>query len=330
MKHIHTLFSASRGGLRWLLFAILLQGVAHAQSPSDRPIKLVVPYPPGGISDLVSRSFAQSYQQSTKQPMVVENKPGGSGVVATDSVAKAPPDGSSILLVAIGPAVINNHLFKKLPYDFKRDLVPVALLAQGPSVLVVRDGSPYRSVNDLLKAAKATPGALPFGSFGNGTSSHLAAALLADLTGTSFNHVPYKGSAPALTDLLGGQTAFMFDSVITSLPHIKSGKLRALAITSAARSPLLPQVPTFAEAGVATFTPLAWYGLYVPAGTPRATIDRINREVANFAKDETKARPFREQGVELVGDSPESFQKFVESEDKLWGGTVKRANITLE
>lgn len=303
---------------------------AMAQAYPDKPIKLVVPFPPGGITDLLARNLANHAQQSLGQPMVVDNRGGGGGVIATDLVAKAPPDGYTVLLAAIGQAVVNKHLFKKLPYDPNTDIAPVSLIAQGPNVLVVNAASPYKTVADLLAAAKKAPQDLSFGSYGNGSSPHLQTALLMQRTGANFTHIPYKGAAPAMNDLLGGQTTFMFDSLITSLQHIKAGKLRALAITSGKRNPLIPDVPTFAEAGVADFTFMAWYGIHAPAKTSAQVVERLRKEIHDFSHTPAIVKQFADRGLELTSSSPAEYARFLASEDKTWSAVIRQANITID
>jgi len=307
-----------------------MPSLAMAEGYPDKPVKLIVPFPPGGITDVIARSLSNHAQQAMGQPMIVDNRPGGGGVIATDLVAKAPADGHTVLLAAIGQAVVNKHLFKKLPYDPNADLAPVSLIAQGPNVLVVKASSPYRTVADLLAAAKKSPEAITFGTYGNGSSPHLQAALLMQRTKSTFTHIPYKGSAPAMNDLLGGQTTFMFDSLITSLQHIRAGKLRALAVTSPKRSALLPDVPTFAEAGVPDFSFMAWYGIHVPGKTPPKVIERLQREIEEFTHNPAVAKQFAEQGLELTSSSPAEYARFLASEDKTWGAVIQQAGITID
>ncbi|SCK32216.1 Tripartite-type tricarboxylate transporter, receptor component TctC [Variovorax sp. HW608] len=307
-----------------------MPSLARAEGYPDKPVKLVVPFPPGGITDVIARNLANHAQQAMGQPMIVDNRPGGGGVIATDLVAKAPADGHTVLLAAIGQAVVNKHLFKKLPYDPNADLAPVSLIAQGPNVLVVNASSPYKTVADLLAAAKKSPEMLTFGTYGNGSSPHLQAALLMQRTGARFTHIPYKGSAPAMNDLLGGQTTFMFDSLITSLQNIRAGKLRPLAVTSPKRSLLLPDVPTFAEAGVSDFSFMAWYGIHVPGKTPPKVIERLHREIDEFTHNPAVARQFADQGLELTSSSPADYARFLASEDKTWGAVIQQAGITID
>lgn len=310
--------------------AIGMPSIVMAEGYPEKPVKLLVPFPPGGITDAIARSLSNHAQQAMGQPIIVDNRPGGGGVIATDLVAKSPADGHTVLLAAIGQAVVNKHLFKKLPYDPNADLAPVSLIAQGPNVLVVNASSSYKSVADLLAAAKKSPELLTFGSYGNGSSPHLQAALLMQRTGAKFTHIPYKGAAPAMNDLLGGQTAFMFDSLITSLQHIRAGKLRALAVTSPTRSPLLPDVPTFAEAGVPNFSFMAWYGIHVPGKTSPKVIDRLQREIDEFTHNPAVAKQFASQGLELISSQPSDYARFLEAEDKIWSVVIKQAGITID
>ncbi|AOZ03237.1 hypothetical protein BKK81_29505 [Cupriavidus sp. USMAHM13] len=307
-----------------------LAGAVHAAYP-DRPIKLVVPFTPGGVTDVIGRSIAQRLSVALGQPVVVENKPGASGIIATDLVAKSAPDGYTLLLAAIGQGAVNNHLYRKLPYDPKADLAPVMLVAEGHNVLVVNGaGSPYKSVADLVAAGKQAPGQLTYGSFGNGSSSHLSAATFAASTHTEFTHIPYKGSAPAMADLLAGHTAFMFDSLNTALPQIRAGKLRALAVTGPKRSPLLPDVPTMAEAGVPGYNITAWFGIHVQGKTPAAIVQRLNKELVAIAHAPDLRQRFAEQGVDLVSGSPADYAAFLDAENRKWAAIVKQANVTLD
>lgn len=296
----------------------------------DHPLKVVVPFTPGGVTDVIGRTIATRLSIALGQTVIVENKPGASGIIATDNVAKSAPDGHTILLAAIGQGVINNHLYKKLPYDPKNDLAPVALVAEGHNVLVVSNSSPYKSVRELIAAGKKEPGKLTYGSFGNGSSSHLSAATFASESTTDFTHIPYKGSAPAMVDLLAGHTAFMFDSMNTALQHIKAGKLRALAVTGPKRSPLLPNVPTMSEAGVPGYNITAWFGIHVPAKTPPAIVARLSKEIAAITKAPDLRKQFAEQGVDLIVSSPAEYAKFLDAENKKWAAIVKRANVTLD
>src|SRR3954467_5038061 len=249
---------------------------AVAQDYPAKPVRVVVPYAAGGNADIWARVLSQKLTEALKQAFVVENKPGANGGIGTDFVAKSAADGYTLLAVASGPIVVNPVLYANVTYDPVKDLAPVAQCAVYQYVLVTRSDSPYKTTGDLVAAAKANPGGLAYGSTGIGGGNHLAAELFGLATATRFNHIPYKGSAPALADLLGGQLAFMFDTVITSVPHIRGGKLRAFAVSSAKRAPSLPDVPTMQEAGFAGFDMSQWQGVLAPAGTPRPIVERLN------------------------------------------------------
>src|SRR6267378_2179566 len=255
-----------------VLLLALLAGAAGAQDYPAKPVRVIVPYVAGGNADIWARTLAQKLTESFKQSFVVENKPGANGGIGTDYVAKSAPDGYTLLAVASGPIVVNPVLYSQVPYDPLRDLAPVVQCAVYQYVLVTRADAPYKSIEDLVADARARPGALAYGSTGVGGGNHLAAELLGLAAGTRFNHVPYKGSAPALADLLGGQLTFMFDTVITSVPQIRAGKLRAFAVSSGKRASSLPEVPTMQEAGFAGFDMSQWQGVLVPAGTPRPLV----------------------------------------------------------
>src|SRR5437763_16505747 len=259
--------------------AVMLAGAAAAQDYPAKPVRVIVPYVAGGNADIWARTLAQKLTEAMRQSFVVENKPGANGGIGTDFVAKSAPDGYTLLAVASGPIVVNPVLYANVTYDPVKDLAPVAQCAVYQYVLVTRSDSPYKAIGDLVAAAKANPGGLAYGSTGIGGGNHLAAGLFGLATGTRFNHIPYKGSAPALADLLGGQLAFMFDTVITSVPHIRAGKVRAFAVSSAKRAPSLPEVPTMQEAGFPGFDMSQWQGILAPAGTPPDVVKKLNAEI---------------------------------------------------
>src|SRR5207237_1599981 len=260
--------------------AVMLAGAAAAQDYPAKPVRIIVPYVAGGNADIWARTLAQKLTEAMRQSFVVENKPGANGGIGTDYVAKSAPDGYTLLAVASGPIVVNPVLYSQVPYDPLRDLAPVAQCAVYQYVLVTRADAPYKRIQDLAADARAHPGALAYGSTGVGGGNHLAAELFALATGARFNHIPYKGSAPALADLLGGQLTFMFDTVITSVPHIHAGKLHAFAVSSAKRASSLPEVPTMQEAGFAGFDMSQWQGVLAPAGTPGALVGLLNAQIA--------------------------------------------------
>jgi tripartite-type tricarboxylate transporter receptor subunit TctC len=312
-----------------VLFA--LAGPAGAQDYPNKPVRVVVPYVAGGNADIWARVLSQKLAESAKQAFVVENKPGANGGIGTDFVAKSPPDGYTLLAVASGPIVVNPVLYSKVTYDPVKDLAPVAQCAVYQYVLVTRSDSPYKTIADLVAAAKAKPGALAYGSTGIGGGNHLAAELFGLTTGTRFNHIPYKGSAPALADLLGGQLAFMFDTVLTSVPHIRSGKLRAFAVSSAKRAPSLPEVPTMQEAGFRGFDMSQWQGILAPAGTPAAVISKLNGEIvkAMHAPD-VHERIAVQGGNDIVTGTPEEFGALIRADLERYGRLIREAKIKAE
>src|SRR5258706_12712031 len=265
-----------KAGFATLALATVLSGAAQAQDYPGRPVHLVVPYAAGGNADIFGRTLAQKLGDALKQPFVVENRAGANGGIGADFVAKSAPDGYTLLVTANGPIVVNPVLYAKVPYDPVRDFTPVAQCTVYQYVLVTLAGSPIKTIADLVAAARARPGAVSYGSTGIGGGNHLAGELLALATSTQLTHVPYKGSAPALADLLGGQLTFMFDTVITSVPQIRAGKLRAFAVSSGRRASSLPEVPTLQEAGFRNFDISQWQGVVAPAGTPQAIVDRAN------------------------------------------------------
>src|SRR4051812_2758714 len=308
-----------------------IAGSSFAQDYPSKPVRFVVPYVAGGNADLWARTLAQKLGESLKQPFVVENKPGANGGIGADYVAKSAPDGYTLLATASGPITVNPVLYAKVPYDPVRDFAPVAQCVVYQYVLVTLASSPYKNVDDLVKAARANPGALAYGSTGIGGGNHLAGELFALATGTRFNHIPYKGSAPALADLLGGQLAFMFDTVITSVPQIQSGKLRAFAVSSAKRASSLAEVPTMQEAGFAGFDMSQWQGVLAPAGTPRAVVQRLNSEIvkAMHAPD-VHERIAAQGGNEIVTGTPEDFAALIRVELERYAKLVRDAKITAQ
>lgn len=308
--------------------ALGLVGAAHAQWP-DKPIKLVVPYPAGGAADNTARILAQYLGERLKQQIIVDNRPGASGTIGASYVAKAPADGYTLLLDATSYTV-NPSLFPKLNYDPAKELAPVSLIMQVPLLMVVPANSPYASVADVVKAAKATPGKLTYASAGSGGAQHLAAELFSQNEKISMTHIPYKGGAPALTDLIGGQVDLMFSATTASGAFVKGGKLKPLAITSSKRQEGWPQVPTVGESGLKGFEVNEWNGLFAPAGTPRPILDRLEAETRAVVADKAVASRFAEMGVQGVGSSSKDFAAFVKSETTKWAGVIKAGNIKVD
>jgi tripartite-type tricarboxylate transporter receptor subunit TctC len=299
---------------------------AHAAYP-DKPIKIIVPFSPGGGADLIARTLAVDLARELGQPVIVDNKPGAGTVIGSDQVAKSAPDGYTLLLSSIAHSV-NPSLSEKLPYSTEKDFLPVAMLVRSPNVLVVRADSPYKSVKDIIDAAKAKPGKLTYASPGNGTSSHLAGALFEDLGKVRLQHVAYKGSGPALTDLLGGQTDILFGTSGSVGSFIDSGKLRALAVTSAARSTAYPNAPTMVEAGVAGYVTEGWYGLHAPAGTPPAVIEKLNAAARKASATDFFKSKLVHEGMVVHTGTPADYENYVRAEIARWSKLVKSHVIT--
>ena len=311
------------------LLALALSSPALAQQYPAKPVRMIVPFPAGGGVDIVARGLAPHLSERWKQQAIVDNRPGAGTVIGAELAARSPPDGYTLLLANTAHA-INATLHKKLPFDPVKDFAQITLVATQPSVLVVHPSVPAKSVKDLIALAKAKPGALNYASSGNGTPPHLSAAMFSNMTGAQLTHVPYKGAAPALTDLLGGQVQLMFATIISVGPHLPSGRVRPIAVTSAKRSAALPNLPTVAEAGVPGFEATAWFMLLAPAKTPAALVDRIQRDAAEvLAKPEVKER-FAKEGAETVGSTPAQALAFLRSEIARWGKVVAAANIQPE
>ena len=311
------------------LAAAALSGPVQAQAWPAKPISLVVPFPAGGTTDVLARALAEKLTLSLGQPVIVESKPGAGATVGADYVAKARPDGYTLLVGAVHHTIASS-VYKKLPYDFQKDLAPVTEIALVPNVLVVQASTPARSVAELVALLKAQPGKHNFGSNGNGTAQHLIGTQFQQMTGTDFSHIPYKGSGPLATDLLGGQITMSFDTVTPVLPHIKAGKLRALAVTTARRSPALPEVPTLDEAGLKGFDIGTWFGVLAPAATPKDILARLNSEMTKIIKSPDFRKRMDEIGAEPVGGSAEQLSALIRSETDKFARLVKDAKVTIE
>jgi len=308
-------------------FTAAAQGGA-ADYPSA-PVRIVVPFQAGGLTDILARAIAQHAAQSLGQPFVVENKPGASGNIGADTVAKSKPDGHTLLMGSIGTNAVNAHLFSRMPYDTLKDFAPISLVASGTLMLVTNAALPVTDMRSLLAYARAHPGKLTYASGGAGASQHLAGELLKTMAQIDIVHVPYKGVVQGVTDVVAGQVDMTFD-LATVEPHIRTGKLRPIAVANARRSSAFPQVPTIAEAGVPGYEVSAWYGLFAPAGTPPATIQRLQAEVVRALKDPALLERLGKLGAEPVGSTPEELQRFVRSEYGKWGQVVRQAGIRLD
>jgi len=310
---------------------VTLWGTAAAQPvyPS-KPIRYIVPYPPGGPLDIVARGLAQKVGPKLGQQVIVDNRPGAGGNIGADVVAKAPADGYTILMGAVATHAINPHLYRKLPYDPLRDFTPVILITQVPNVLVVHPSLPVKQVSDLVALAKSKPGALSFGSGSTGSAGHLAGELFKVLAKVDMVHVPYKGAAPAVADLLGGQIHLMFDNLASALPQVKAGRLRAVAVTTQTPSPHVPDLPTIAASGLAGFDVSTWFGVFGPAGLPQAVLDRLHGEFADALKQPDMRAQLANLGAEPATLSPQAFGAFVKRELAKYEAVVRASGARVD
>jgi tripartite-type tricarboxylate transporter receptor subunit TctC len=308
------------------LCALALACSAHAQTYPTKPVRVIVPFAPGGNTDFTARAIAERMTPVLKQQVLVENRPGGATNIGSELVARAAPDGYTLLMAGASNA-INMSLFRKLPYDTLRDFDPIVLCVQGANVLVVHPSVPARNLKELIALAKAQPGKLNFASSGLGSSNHMAGELLKVMAGINIVHIPYKGNAPAITDLLGGHVEMDFSGVPALVPHIQSGRVRAIAIGSLKRFPALPQVPTFDESGLKGYEATTWFGLMAPAKTPKDIVSRWNSEVGRILKSPELHDRFMNEGIEPMGGSPESFGKFIRAEIDKYARVIKAAHV---
>jgi len=302
---------------------------ARAQAYPARPIRLVVPFPPGGPTDVLARIVAAKLPEVIGQQVVLDNKPGASGMIGAEQVAKSAPDGYTLLSNA-SIQVINPSLYPKSPFDAIADFVPVTQLASVPLILVVNNDLPVHSVKELVAYLKANPGKLNFGSSGNAAAPHLAGESFKIMTGAVMQHVPYKGSAPALTDLIGGQVQLMFDSMPSAMPHVKAGKIRPLAVTTARRVAAVPDLPTIAEAGVPGYDISTWYGVWAPKGTPRDIVLRLQQDIARVLQMPDTRERYAGLGAEPVGNTPDEFAAYCRSELAKWAKVVKESGAKAD
>ena len=314
------------------LFVVTLAGALPvcAQEYPRKPIRLIVPFAPGGGNDTVARAIAQSAGTSLGQPVIVDNRAGAGGMLGAELAARAPPDGYTLFLGGVGSHAINPNLHAKLPYDPVKDFAPITLIASAPSVLVVNPSLPARTLAEFTALAKASPGRINYASNGNGSSAQLAAVLYESMAGVQMVHVPYKGLAPALVDLLAGEVQAMFSSVVAIVPNIKAGRLRALAVTGKRRAALLPEVPTLDESGVPGYEAGSWYGILAPAGTPQAVVAKLHEAIVRaLAQPEVRERLVSE-GAEVIGSTPEAFAAHITAELARMGKLIRDAGIRME
>lgn len=312
--------------------AFAAQAVSSGSTPAypTRPIRIVVAYTPAGATDIFARIVGQKMNEAWGQPVIVENRPGANGNIGTEYAAKTQPDGHTFLMTTAGPHGINPSLYRKLGYDAVKDFAAVSLVTLVPNVVVVNNSIPVKDVKGLIAYAKSNPGKLSYGSPGAGSTAHLSMELFKSMTGTNLVHVPYKGSAGVLTDLMGGQIAVTMDNLPPYLPQIKAGKIRAIAVTPAKRSPSLPDIPTVAEAGVPGYVSSAWFGLVAPAATPKDIIARLSAETQRILQIPDVKSRLAEQGAEPVGSTPEQFAAHITSEIAKWAKVIKDANVELQ
>lgn len=313
-----------------LALALTFGAPAWAQNWPTKPLTLVVPWPPGGPSDTVARPIGKALSDALGKPTVVDNRGGAGGNIGSAVVATAAPDGHTLLITSSAPIVINQHVYKKMPFDPQKDLAPVTNLLRVPLVLVVHPSVPAKNLKELVAHIQSQAGKFQYASSGNGTPQHMTGELFKTTAKLEMVHVPYKGSAGAMNDVLAGHAPMMFDSTVAILPHIKAGKVKAIAVTGVTRSPQLPDVPTFAEAGVPGVESYAWYGMFAPGKTPKDVVARINAEVLKVMKGNEYQRVLKETGSEFVGDTPENFAGFVKAEADKWAKVAKLTGATVD
>lgn len=316
------------------LAAVLMSPISQAQTDAPdypaRNVTIVVGFPPGTATDTVARILAERFAARLKKPFVIDNKPGQGGSLGAAAVAKAPADGHILLMSATAPLSINPHLYAKLTYDPQKDFAPIGLTSWLSYLLVTRPDFGVASLPELIAKARANPGQISFASIGNGTTSHLLMTLLAQRTETRFNHIPYKGSAQSQTDVMGGQVDLTFDTLVSVMPHVKTGRLRALAVSSLNRSAFAPTVPTLNEQGVPGFDAGAWLGLLAPAGTPKPIVDRLNRELNQILEEPETRKKLVDAGTEILKSSPEEFVTHIRNENLKWGKLVRESGAKID
>ena len=312
-----------------LCLATLCAGQALAQAYPSKPLRLVVPFPPGGPTDILGRAIGAKLGELLGQTVIIDNRGGAGGGIGADNIAKSAPDGYSLLLGTTGTHTINPNLYSKLPYDPIKDFAPISLVVKYLNILVVNPNVPVKSVADLIALAKQKPGEITFGSAGNGSSNHLTAEMLATMAGVKMQHIPYKGSGPALTDVIAGQINFMFDQYSTVAPNIKAGKLRAIGIATKQRHHLLPDVPTIAET-IPGFEVDPWYAMFAPAGTPRAIVDRLNTELVKVMNSAEIRERMAALGWDPVTNTPEQLGAQIKSELAIWADVVKKSGARID
>ena len=330
-RSFHTLIARICAATLGLAAAALPLASAHAQAAyPNKPIRLIVPFPPGGGTDMIARTVAQKLTDMHQWTVVIDNRPGAGGNLGVDAAAKAAPDGYTLVLGQTSNLAINLALYAKMPYDPLKHLTPVALVSSSPIVMVTAATSPYKTFADVVAAAKAKPDGLTLGYSGNGTVSHLAGELAGDAAGIKLRHVPYKGAAQAMTDVVSGQIDLYMSAIPTLIGQVRTGKMRAIAVTSAKRSAQLPQAPTLAESGYKNFEAITWFGVLAPAGTPPAIVQQLNKAINQALQQPETAERLRSEGGEVLGGSVESFQELLKAEIPRWAQIVKASGAGLD
>ena len=318
-----------------LVVSLLAAALSCAALPAlaeypDKPVKIIVPYPPAGTTDILARMIAQRLSERMKQPFVIENRPGAGGAIGSVAVAKSPADGYTLLMATVNSHGINSALFKNLPYDAVKDFAPITIVGSTPNVLMVNPSVPAKTLAELLALARAKPGGLNFGSTSQGGSPHMSGELLKSMTGVDIAHIPYKGAGPMLIDLIGGQVQLGFDNLPSSIGHIRSGKLRAIAVTTAKRFPGAPEIPTMAESGVPGYEVSAWFGLLAPAGTPKPVIDALYTNIAAILKRPEVVKQLFDLGAEPGGNTPEAYARQIAADVEKWKKVVAATGVKAE
>jgi len=312
----------------WILLALLLPAPAVAQAYPAKPVRVVIPYPAGSTPDIVGRTLSERLQKALGQPFIVDNRTGAAGNIGAEAVAKAAPDGYTLLVAINGPVAVNKHLYKNMGYDPEKDLVPVSLLASAPQMLVTTPSVPADSFKAFIDFARRNPGKLSYGSVGGGSASHLTMELLKSEAGVFIVHIPYRGFPPAVTDMLAGNIDCMFAIIPAVLPHVKAGKMKALAVTALKRSALAPEVPSVAELGYPQLESLAWIGLLAPAGTPKQIIGALSAETVQGLRAADTRELLGKQGFDVVASSPEEFSRWIRAESSKWARVIRASGAT--
>ena len=333
MQHSHATRRFALGSIASavVLGAGLLGGTsALAQAYPTKPVTIIVPFAAGGTTDILARIIGQALTAELGQSVVVDNRAGAGGNIGGQAAAKATPDGHTLFMGTVGTHAINASLYKKMPFDPVKDFAPLTRVANVPNLLVANPQQPFKTVPEMIAYAKANPGKINFGSPGNGASPHLSGELFNAMAKVELTHIPYKGSAPAVTDLLGNQIAIMFDNMPSAIQHVRSGKLVPLAVTTAKRSPELPNVPTIAEAGVPGYEATSWFGMFAPAGTPAPVLAKLNAAIVKVLAQPDVKKKINEQGAEVYSETPEQFAAFIQTESVKWGKVVKESGASLD